>query len=78
MRGPERVLEPLQREEGKQSVAEVRGVPDNAAHPLQTVLVLDSLSGGDWRTGDALVSFHYPLQCHTVMQLVRMLSMVQW
>lgn len=34
----------------------VRGDPDDVARPLQTPFVLDSLSGGEWSTGDALSS----------------------
>ena len=44
----------------KQSVTESRGIPDDAAHPPQTPLVPDRLSGGEWGTGDALGSFFYP------------------
>ncbi len=48
----------------------VRRVPDDAALPLQTLLMPDSLSGGEWSTGDTLEQLPY----YTVMHLVMMLK----
>lgn len=52
-------------EEGKQSVAGMRGVPDDAACLPQTSLVLDSLNGRERSTSEMLTS-HYLLQSFLV------------
>lgn len=39
---------------------------DNVACPPQALLGLDSLSSGEWRTGDVLGSFRHPLLCFLV------------
>ena len=43
-------------------MAGVRAVLGDAAGPPQTSLPLDSFDGGECGTGDALSSFHHPLQ----------------
>lgn len=46
----------------EQSVGGVGGVPKDAARSMQPALPLDICNGRKWSPGEALGSFHYPLQ----------------
>lgn len=86
--GAETPVMPTGLEESKKSMVKVGCILDNAFQSAQTAFMVNVFNGGQLGAGDPSGSFHHcwsalqsdakQLPYNTEMQLVNMLSMVQW